>query len=339
MTMEGAELTFVPSNAHGEVDHACFASLVVFIHGLHGHYDDFKPAVEALRKSKEVGETAGIVALRPTVLASKHFLRFVGAPTEKGILYCADLVVDVIRRFLETHSAAEHLKTISVVGHSLGGLIARAVCKSLYDSNIIGDKGETAALLRARAFISIASPHLGIRRPVSGSIFRNTFNRLFHSIAPIVAGQTATELLLQDKDQVVKQMATDDYIKSLACFDRLVCYGNVYNDLQVPLCTSTLRDRNPYRKSNAKAKRVITPFKSAPCIVALEDEDSDSSSDHPFAATDPHAKTLQFALKQLNSLQWEKVDVMLSVDAHNQILGKSPLSRGRGVLSHLVARL
>ena len=72
----------------------------------------------------------------------------------------------------------------------------------------------------------VASPCIGVRRP--GSFFTSPFNATFKFGAPIIAGTTGTELLINDEDKIVYKMSKAKYTKVLEKFNRRVLYGNVF---------------------------------------------------------------------------------------------------------------
>ena len=73
--------------------------------------------------------------------------------TFEGIDKCGVRLADEIR---EVVGKQPQLRYISIMGHSLGGVIARYAAGVLYDSATARIGG-----LRPRHYISLASPHLG----------------------------------------------------------------------------------------------------------------------------------------------------------------------------------
>ena len=48
-------------------------------------------------------------------------------------------------------------------------------------------------------------------------------------------------------------LATEErYLEALRCFEGRVAYANVFNDLQVPYTTASIRRRNPYRQRSVQ---------------------------------------------------------------------------------------
>ena len=98
------------------------------------------------------------------------------------------LAAEVEQLVAEVARGGGSLRTISLVGNSLGGLYARHAAAELWDA-----ESGCIAGLEPDAFVSIGCPHLGVRR--------FTFLRLpppLQALGPLVAGRTADDLLLRD---------------------------------------------------------------------------------------------------------------------------------------------
>jgi len=139
---------------------------------------------------------------------------YAGSGTKVGIDEIAELIAEEVRSVIDWSrsvidsgqgidaSQRPALSTISFIGHSLGGVIARSAISKLYDAD---DK--TIAGLRPLVFVSTASPHCGItnygplpRLPVA----------LTAPLASIFAGKTGRDLFSIDAPSgIVRQLATD----------------------------------------------------------------------------------------------------------------------------------
>ncbi|CAN0476890.1 unnamed protein product, partial [Laminaria digitata] len=84
------------------------------------------------------------------------------------------------------------LSRISLVGNSLGGLYVRYAVKLLYRAGGAAAAGETVAGLKPSVFMTIASPHLGVRRftyvPLPTPL---------HALASVFVGKTGSDLFLE----------------------------------------------------------------------------------------------------------------------------------------------
>merc|ERR1712048_708735 len=90
-----------------------------------------------------------------------------GEETKKGVEHAAHLAYSSLKRTIDE---ASNLKWCTFVTLSFGGLYGRFLAKLMVDDGRLGSASSTDAShaprrqLRAHKFISIASPHLGVRR-------------------------------------------------------------------------------------------------------------------------------------------------------------------------------
>ena len=95
------------------------------------------------------------------------------------------LAAEVERVVADVAHRGGSLRSISLVGNSLGGLYARHAAAELWDAQ----SGRIAGL-EPDAFVSVGCPHLGVRR--------YTFLPLpppLQALGPLVAGRTADDLV------------------------------------------------------------------------------------------------------------------------------------------------
>ncbi len=144
------------------------------------------------------------------------------------------------------------LRSLSLVGNSLGGLYVRACAAELFDTTT----GRLAGL-EADALVTLAAPHLGVRRHLYAPL-PELPRSVLHPAAQLVAGQTAEELLLLDGGGVGSEADEDDdalsaallirmcspspdrYGASLAAFRRRRAYANLRGDFMVPFGTAAV---------------------------------------------------------------------------------------------------
>ena len=303
--------------------------LVVFLHGVHGTVSDFARLVPALEKAAvETDKVSdddddddrggkGIFLLMPTCNQSSKRPQLIFSKTKEGIEACAERALRVVENTLKRPDASR-LRKIVVLGHSFGGIYGRYLLKRLVDRNIVPET------LEPLHYISVASPHLGIRRK------NGVFFAAYRSLAPALAGTTATELLLQDDDEAMRKLSEGPFLRALGMFRRRTCYGNVFNDINVPLCTSTLRARNPYRQAKTKLPRGIVRESR---VSTLEEDDPSKSL--PFSK-DPHGALIRSIRSNLIRLGWNRVDCSLWGPlglAHVQIIGQQ--AGGEAVQKHI----
>ncbi|KAJ3226213.1 hypothetical protein HDU81_007431 [Chytriomyces hyalinus] len=268
--------------------------LIVLIHGHHGTAGDLAYLAKLLRARHAV-DTHMLV---PTCNEGK---------TSSGIEAQAERVVENI-----VNEAAllglENSETISVsfIGHSLGGLVARIVAHKLIPHKF-----------KLHHYISIATPHLGSR---------------FKSIIPpdaaaVIAKQTGKELFLMDgKDPLIGALAQTPFLDTLAAFESRIAYGCVQYDMSVGFETSLICEDNPYLE-RFSTRRITEPLhalmNSMPVDYSFNFTSVSSSQpklkDVSTPAREPasllDANTgaslshVQQMLQSLNSLTWTKIAI------------------------------
>ncbi|TPX50217.1 hypothetical protein CcCBS67573_g10105 [Chytriomyces confervae] len=270
--------------------------LVVLIHGLHGTAGDLAYLAKLL-KARHAVDTHVLV---PTCNEGK---------TGSGIEAQAQRVVDsIVNEASLLGLEKSETIAVSLIGHSLGGLIARMVAHKLIQPSF-----------KLRHYVSIATPHLGSR---------------FKSIIPpdaaaVVAGQTGKELFLVDgKDPLVATLAQAPFLETLAAFETRTAYGCVQYDLSVGFETSLIRIDNPYlepfstRSITAPLKALMNsiPVASPFNFTSLSSSQpqlrdvSTSEGESTYAGlldsnTDASQVHVQQMLLSLNSLPWTKIAV------------------------------
>lgn len=110
----------------------------------------------------------------------------------------------------EVVKAHPSLQRISFVGNSLGGLYSRYALKELWDEG-----SRTIAGCEPVTFMTIASPHLGVRKHLG-----LPFPRPLHFMAPVFLGQTGEDLFLRGaRPPLLVRMATEPaFLRPLEAF-------------------------------------------------------------------------------------------------------------------------
>ncbi|CAM9434606.1 unnamed protein product, partial [Discosporangium mesarthrocarpum] len=158
--------------------------LVVLVHGLGGKPEDLTYLKQCLERK---GGDSVLV----------HLARCNEKSTFDGVVNGGTRLASEVEGVIRAFSS---LKCISIVGNSLGGLYSRYALKLLYrrgqEVSKNGTNGPTIGGLRPLVFMSIASPHLGVRRftyiPVPGPL---------QPLASFVIGQTGSDLFLDRKNR------------------------------------------------------------------------------------------------------------------------------------------
>eukprot|EP00922_Rhytidocystis_sp_ex-Travisia-forbesii_P063502 GHVS01094471.1.p1 GENE.GHVS01094471.1~~GHVS01094471.1.p1 ORF type:complete len:654 (+),score=183.63 GHVS01094471.1:355-2316(+) len=169
--------------------------------------------------------------------------------TLEGIETLGTIIENEMRAAVLAHPSLEY---VSVVGFSLGGLIARYVLRGLYN-----DQDKTVVGLQPLDFITAATPHLGLR--AYSSVWRR-LERLRHKVTELFCKQTGKELLLADGEEeggkdvtpsssssagasrrsLLFRLTDDEFVKPLRCFQRRLLYANARSDLLVPFATAAI---------------------------------------------------------------------------------------------------
>jgi hypothetical protein len=192
--------------------------LVILQHGLYGEAFNLAYLHERLT---EIGD-GGILAHLAT---SNEGLR-----TRDGVAAGGRRLAEEVRSISRAHPS---LRTLSLVGNSLGGLYVRAAATELqHDAE--------CARLERRVLLTTGCPHLGVRRftylPLPGALASSAAPRL-------VAGRTADELLLSDNEEALPKLVSmsmpeSAHMRALGAFRQRRLYANLVGDFMVPFGTA-----------------------------------------------------------------------------------------------------
>ncbi|KAL4942242.1 hypothetical protein BDV06DRAFT_165812 [Aspergillus oleicola] len=201
-----------------KADHLC-----VLVHGLWGNSSHMGTIASALRQRYDKSQLH--------VLASECND---GNLTYDGIEVCGERLAHEIEETLDNLETAGHkVQKLSVVGYSLGGLIARYALGLLYARGWL-DKLEPVN------FTTFASPHLGVRAPVRGAQ-----GFLFNNLGSRTVSVSGKQLFLTDtfRDSgkpMLSALAEPEsiFVEALKRFKHRSVYGNVTNDRTTALYTT-----------------------------------------------------------------------------------------------------
>lgn len=162
--------------------------------------------------------------------------------TYDGIELGAERVTHEIEGFLEKKEReGKQIRKLSIVGYSLGGLVARYAIGLLYSRGWFSK-------LEPTNFTTFATPHLGVRTPVSGVGGR--FFNLFGSRTLSTSGrQLFTIDTFRDTERPILSILADPssiFIQALLKFKHRVLYSNIINDRSAPYYTTSISDTNPF---------------------------------------------------------------------------------------------
>lgn len=251
-------------------------------------------------------ESGGCKVLRS--ISNENFrsfngIKLCGEGLAQEIVNCVDRNVD--------------LERISIVGNSLGGLYARYAISLLFnerDGSICG--------LKPYRFMSVATPHLGVRNW--------TFTDDYGCSAPDIIKRIASKVMMttgkdifgfkeenSEEETLLFRMATEGlFLAPLRSFSDRRLYGNLRRDLVVPLGTAAFIGDKYVQELRGK-------FKDKAGIVCVQRTpiDHEVDSHEGSALISDEDRTLAM-IDCLDNLGWEKVVVNFPGClplAHNQI--------------------
>ncbi|AET39031.1 lipase ROG1 family protein Ecym_3560 [Eremothecium cymbalariae DBVPG len=212
--------------------------LIVFVHGLWGnisHMDYLSNAIVA--RSNNSKETLAVYSAKMNQ----------GYRTYDGIDICGFRVASEIEEqilIINSSKPGTIITKFSIIGYSLGGLIARYAIGLLYSKQVF-KKYE----IRLLNFTTFCSPHAGVYAPGS-----NIAVKLFNAICPVTMGSSGKQMFLKDKvtaaDDIslIYLMSLEDSIfyKALASFKYRSLYANVINDKRTAWWTSGISLNDPF---------------------------------------------------------------------------------------------
>lgn len=133
------------------------------------------------------------------------------------------------------------IKKLSVVGYSMGGLVAR------YAIGLLEAHGWFNKLEPVN-FTTFASPHVGVRSPVKG-----VWSYLFNVLGPRTLSMSGKQMFMVDKFRdtgkpLLSVLATPDsiFMRGLARFKNRAVYGNIINDRSTVFYTTAISKVDPF---------------------------------------------------------------------------------------------
>ncbi|KAI9085495.1 hypothetical protein K1719_032562 [Acacia pycnantha] len=320
----------------------------------------------------------------------KNFLVYVSSSntytrTLTGIDRAGKRLADEVMQVVEK---TKSLKRISFLAHSLGGLFARYAISVLYspDANNCDQpddlenckmgsserksfsRGGLTAGLEPINFITLATPHLGVRgkKQLPFLLGVPILEKLAAPIAPIFAGRTGSQLFITDgkpnMPQLLLRMASDceegKFISAIGSFRCRIVYANVSYDHMVGWRTSSIRRETELGKP---PRRSLVGYKHVVGVEYCPPVPSDGPQFPPEAAKAKEAvqnapsteNTVEYheimedeMIRGLQKLGWKKVDVSFHSAfwpffAHNNIHVKYEWlhNAGAGVIAHVADSL
>ncbi|KAL1560327.1 hypothetical protein AAHA92_10547 [Salvia divinorum] len=346
-------------NSEDKPDH-----LLVLVHGIMGSPNDWTYCEAELKR--RLGKKF-LVHVSSCNMYTKTFTGIDGAGSR-----LADEVMEVVKK-------EDSLTMISFLAHSFGGLIARYAIAVLYTPNVFSDypddtatnsetssssNGGLIAGLEAINFITLATPHLGVRgrKQLPFLLGVSFLEKIAPPIAPIFTGQTGSQLFLTDgeadKPPLLLRMASDcdeeKFLSALAAFRCRVLYANVSYDHMVGWRTSSVRREEelvkPTNGSLDGYKHIVNVEYCPPVLSESPNFPSEAAEAKEAAQNYPSTQnTVEYheimedeMIRGLQRLGWMKVDVsfhsvFLPFFAHFNIQVKNERfhNAGAGVVAHV----
>lgn len=204
----------------GKADH-----LVVLIHGLWGNPSHLQYLAKSLRETYNEDQLHVLVAK-----SNANSYTYDGIET--GGERITNEVEAEVKRLEE---AGTPIRKLSFIGYSLGGLVARYAVGLLYSAGMF-DKIEPVN------FTTFASPHLGVRAPLTG-----TASRVWNVLGARTLSTSGQQMFLidnfRDSNRPLLAILADPnsiFIRGLSRFRNRTLYANIINDRSVPYYTSAI---------------------------------------------------------------------------------------------------
>ncbi|ODQ77779.1 hypothetical protein BABINDRAFT_15133 [Babjeviella inositovora NRRL Y-12698] len=253
--------------------------LVILIHGLWGnttHFNYIKDQLDATGSARNE-------QLVIHITGSHEYYK-----TYDGIDVCGQRVADEIQQAIrDAESGARRVAKISIVGYSLGGLIARYAIGILYYHKVFDPTGTRG--IKPMNFITFCSPHVGVLTP-SSTIAVKVFNNL----VPFLLANSGKQMFLKDSlaenFNVVHQKDLSVHVndsleggdipllvgmikphsifyRALKMFKNRALYANVVNDKRASWFTSGISRSDPFQSMTVGSKLLVSYVKGYENVV------------------------------------------------------------------------
>lgn len=162
-----------------------------------------------------------------------------------------DLGAERVTQEIETYVAGlekkgGEIKKLSIVGYSLGGLVARYIIGLLYSKGWF-------ERMKPVNFTTFATPHLGVKRPLLGVQYK-LLNFLGSRTLSTSGRQLFTVDTFRDTSRPILSVLADPgsiFMLALAQFSHRVLYANIINDRSAPYYTTSISATDPYTTLDA----------------------------------------------------------------------------------------
>ncbi|KAI9369822.1 putative serine esterase-domain-containing protein [Aspergillus egyptiacus] len=205
--------------------------LCVIVHGLWGNPDHMNAIVKALRSAHPEERLHILVTKRNS-----------GNLTYDGIQLGGERVCIEIEEELDgIRSRGGNVTKLSIVGYSLGGLLARYAVGLLESRGLLDE-------LEPMTFTTFATPHLGVRSPSHGWHY-HLWNVLGARLLSLSGQQVFTIDNFHGTGRPLLSILADPdsvFIAGLRKFKRRILYANITNDRSAAYYTTCIAKTDPY---------------------------------------------------------------------------------------------
>ena len=165
-----------------------------------------------------------------------------GSFTYDGIELGAERVTQEVEDTLEELAReGKEIRKLSVVGYSLGGLVARYVIGLLHSNGWFSK-------IEPINFTTFATPHLGVRTPLFG-VQNKIWNLLGSRTLSMSGRQLFTIDIFRNNHQPLLSVLADPksiFIQALSRFKNRALYANIINDRSAPYYTTCITQTDPF---------------------------------------------------------------------------------------------
>ncbi|KAK0616098.1 putative serine esterase-domain-containing protein [Bombardia bombarda] len=261
--------------------------LVVLVHGLWGNPNHMAQVAKTLRAHHSRDEVHILVAKRNS-----------GSFTYDGIELGGERVcLEIEDELAQIASRGGTITKLSLVGYSLGGLVARYAIGLLHARGVL-DR------LECNNFTAFASPFLGVRSPRRG-LFGDFFNGVGARSLCMSGRQLFGIDRFRDTGKPILAVLADPnsiFMAGLARFKRRTVYMNITNDRTAPYYTTGIMKTDPYRDLD----KIKVNF-----VQGYEDVVLDPITPIAASATPPKVPLLESVKKSLKRISFISLLVMV----------------------------
>lgn len=227
------------------------------VNGLDGSWSDFHHFSENIKAFQKLRSDVRILHLCSKSnggFQTYHGIDVMGKRLEQEICdwFVHDIHAAATKSYETSDIPSKDLKEtyvyFSVVGHSLGGLIAKYALKNLFEGESSFQKWRRSVkgvVIVPCSFMTLCTPHLGARKS-KGSLL----NGLIMIYARLWTGKTGKELMLEDQESIEEALlcrmadVEGPFVKTTDLF-KCTAISCLFHDKPVGFCSSAITATHP----------------------------------------------------------------------------------------------